>query len=1083
MRLIPSDTKVKIEIFKGISIWDLLVGLVTGLLLVFVLVSDFPFRILFAAIIVVLGGFLLARIVEGEATYTHIMKVLRYLVLPKRFERIYTDDMLYEKSIGVLKDEFLGSYGLIGEQEGSDEDELKKGVKLMDRIRGLKLFSPGFMDDIIAFTHVSDGLIDYAGEYCGGVIEISPIEYRFMSDRDRNACIEEGVGSVLRSVTDGYAANIIKLDRPVRFDDHLESEYDKLDALRMSYEKAMIDEDEFMARTEIEYDRIDYLRDICYNEKIIMPSYYIALFDNDADRLSQKLADAVDKLAEHGLTAGRLDTTELLIFLKYTSALDFEERDVEEMDPEDLDMWAMPESVTVTPHYVMVSGKKTVNFRISGFASAVDNAWMSEVMELSGTRVVMKCRPVEREKAVHDVDRSLGELRAKLNSTGMSDSRQIETEASVESLSSLLTLLQEENETLLEVNIYVTVYDDPDYENFFETIVGAYRERGMELDRMDYRQIDAFVGGQVSACDPLDKKSRAIPSNTIAAAFPWIHARVSDVGGIHLGDREKVPVFVDFFRRDAERVNSNMVIVGKSGSGKSYATKTLLANLASEDSKIFILDPENEYGTLAKNLHGRVINAGTGADGRINPFHIMTVLEDDDEGAGTGNSYAAHMQFLEEFYRQILPDCEPDALEYLSTLTERAYAQKNIYSSTDFSRLSPEDYPTFDDVYDQVLFEFETTSNEYLKSSLRTLINYVSKFAEGGRNAEIWNGPSTITTDFNFTVFNFQSMLAGRNSTISNAQMLLILKYLDNEIIKNRDYNTRYNLHRKVIVVIDEAHVFIDSKYPVALDFMYQMAKRIRKYNGMQIVITQNIKDFVGNPEVAAKSAAIINACQYSMIFPLAPNDIADLCTLYEKAGGINEKEQEEILNAPRGRAFMILSSTSRSEVDIDAGEDVAEMFEKDDFVSGYFVGRVGAELWKRYLGDSKKQHFATKSEEELLDIMESEENKKEADTISFSNISFSIESEDGAAIEDDIIIDGKKLSFSKEDDSSSEITFTIGDGDDKEDKNDQKPPLSEAVTDGERIMAMLMGQENYNAMIASIRERIIREVKEDMNK
>ena len=140
-------------------------------------------------------------------------------------------------------------------------------------------------------------------------------------------------------------------------------------------------------------------------------------------------------------------------------------------------------------------------------------------------------------------------------------------------------------------------------------------------------------------------------------------------------------------------------------------------------------------------------------------------------------------------------------------------------------------------------------------------MNYVAKFSTGGRNASIWNGPSTLSTAENFIVFNFQTLLANRNNTVANAQMLLVLKYLDNEIIKNREYNIKYGADRKIIVVIDEAHVFIDEKYPIALDFMFQLAKRIRKYSGMQIIITQNVRDFVGTEEIARKSTAIINAC------------------------------------------------------------------------------------------------------------------------------------------------------------------------------------------------------------------------------
>ena len=130
-----------------------------------------------------------------------------------------------------------------------------------------------------------------------------------------------------------------------------------------------------------------------------------------------------------------------------------------------------------------------------------------------------------------------------------------------------------------------------------------------------------------------------------------------------------------------------------------------------------------------------------------------------------------------------------------------------------------------------------------------------------------------------------------------------------------------------VKVVIDEAHVFIDEKYPIALDFMFQLAKRIRKYNGMQIIITQNIKDFVGTEEIARKSTAIINACQYSFIFALAPNDMHDLCKLYEKAGEINESEQEKIINNGRGQAFVVTSPTSRTSIEIVAAPEVEELF------------------------------------------------------------------------------------------------------------------------------------------------------------
>jgi hypothetical protein len=210
---------------------------------------------------------------------------------------------------------------------------------------------------------------------------------------------------------------------------------------------------------------------------------------------------------------------------------------------------------------------------------------------------------------------------------------------------------------------------------------------------------------------------------------------------------------------------------------------------------------------------------------------------------------------------------------------------------------------------------------------LKIIVNYLSKFKTGGRNSALWNGASSFSTDENFVAFDFQKLLANKNNAVANAQLLLVLKWLENEVIRNRDYNLKNGTNRKIAVVIDEAHLFIDEKYPVALDFMYSLAKRIRKYDGMQIVVTQNVKDFAGTPETARKSMAIINVSQYSLIFSLSPNDMSDLCNLYEKAGQINEAEQSSIVYNPRGCAFLISSPASRTNIRVMATPYVESLF------------------------------------------------------------------------------------------------------------------------------------------------------------
>nr|MCR4686970.1 DUF87 domain-containing protein [Lachnospiraceae bacterium] len=830
------------------------------------------------------------------------------------------------------------------------------------------------ISEIIPFTGIKDDFIEYGGKYYGAAIEIDPVEFRFFSKYRRDYSIENCLGRILRGLQGDYGANIVKLERPIVYDEYLDAEYDKLDRLRESYESGLFTEDELKARVEIQYDRINEIRELCNENKVIEPFYYLVLFESDKRRLSVIVRNALQFLEQGELKVRRLDNRGLALFLKYSNGMDFDENQVDKINEEDWAKWAMPESVRFTVRRAIVNNIVTHNFRNLNYPTEVGDAWLAGVMSYPATKVVVKVTPMDNNKAIRSIDRSLSELRGQYMATS-TDSKVLELQEHIETLSELLVTLQQENENLMSVNVYVTGYDslttkeDPLLGEHFHSdlpvvtdmkkaVRRSWNEAGMRLSGMDFMQLQSFVGGQISAYDPFLKEARGIPTNTIAAMYPWIYAHISDKGGIKLGSADGVPVFIDFFRRDSERVNSNMVIVGKSGSGKSYATKSLLTNLASEDSKIFILDPENEYSELAHTLHGKVINVGNAKYGRLNPFHIITALDDDEAGSGgPSGSFATHLQFLEEFFKQILPDINKEALEYLNSLVERVYLNFGITAETDLSKLKSTDYPIFDDLYDVVLSEFERTNNEYLRNLLRTLVNYISKFSTGGRNANIWNGPSTITTDENFSVFNFQSMLANRNTTIANAQMLLVLKYIDNEIIKNRDYNLKYNLQRKVVVVIDEAHVFIDTKFPVALDFMFQLAKRIRKYNGMQIVITQNIKDFVGTEEIARKSTAIINACQYSFVFSLAPNDMEDLCKLYEKAGGINEREQEDIVSARRGQVFTIMSPTSRSSFMIDVPESFVDMFENKDFISNYFTGEKGEGYWEDFVAESRDIH------------------------------------------------------------------------------------------------------------------------------
>ena len=881
MRVIPKTAKVKVKFFKNISVADILIALLGIVLAVVICLSNIGIARFFIAAIVVLVVASLYVPYDGQRFYLFFRTFVRFLFSGKRY---------------VKQD--------------------------MESASNIKSF--------VAFKNVKDGYIEF-GDYYGGVLEIGSREFRLLTGFRQDQIINNYFGKVIREISGKTRASLIKIDRKIRFDDFIAAEEEKRDDLKKTFDAGELTEQELFVRERVIQDRIAVYNNLnaSGDDKIMVPGFYLVVYDAQKSVIDEILTNAVETFAEAGMTTHILDTKELCVFLKYNFTDKFNEEDIDVMDEREYMDWILPDEITFSSRSTKIDGEESFCFTIRNYPLAVGNAWGFQLFNTEDTKIVMNLEPFEKEKAVKMIDRSLQELLSQSDQSFRASSI-IDRTTHINTLVQLLALLKNDNENLYKVNIHIQLYNrsKDSKKNLKKRLLRVLSEQGFELSDDFCNQSRALISMNPSQNDVMEEFQRSIHSNSIAAVFPFVLSSIMEKGGVTIGQSKGFPVIVDFFARNDERVNSNMVIMGKSGSGKSYSTKTLLTHLATENCKIFILDPENEYDIIASNLGGKLIDVGTASHGRLNPFHVITTLEADEDTEGASSAFSVHLQFLEQFYREILPGIDAHALEMLNNMTVELYRRKGITEDSDFSVLTAEDYPIFDDLYAYILEELEKATVAYDVENLRVLKNFISKFASGGRNSKLWNGPSTLSVKENFAVFNFQSLLANKNGVIANAQMLLVLKWLDNEIIKNRDFNLKYNTNRKIVVAIDEAHVFIDPKYPIALDFMYQLAKRIRKYNGMQIIITQNIKDFVGSQDIIRKSTAIINACQYSFIFALAPNDMDDLCTLYSKAGNINKAEQDQIINNPRGSAFIITGPQSRTSIDIIASQRVASLFQ-----------------------------------------------------------------------------------------------------------------------------------------------------------
>jgi len=789
-----------------------------------------------------------------------------------------------------------------------------------------KITGGGFksMGDLVPYTGIKEGkFIDY-GEYSAMVLEIKPIEFSLLDVAKQDAVINT-FANAIRRLAPSQTASIIRLERGMVLDKYIQYEVEKYEETLKSVVNGTMSEEEINAREVIFTERGLLLEHMNEDERIFKGCFFFVVYDADKEKLVNTATGIQRTLAGSGtpIDSYILEGKDLAIFLRANYNKDFDERVVRNMTEEKEMNWITPNKVTFNAKSATINGLKRTGIMIKDYPLEVYNAWAYPIFNMPGTRTVLNFHQIPKSMAEKIIDKAILEMKSQMFQSHKT-SHQMERNTQLDTITSLLMQIKQGNEQVIDVTIHLT----PDYD-LKKEVRAKLTEEGFKHSDMFGRQIDSFIAANVSRYDPLEAYARGMPTSTVAAAFPFISDMLQDERGICLGFNS-YPVFVDFFKRDNVRVNSNMMIIGKSGSGKSFATKSLIAHLAADNTKIYVCDPEKEYTALAAKLHGNSIDVGNAGKGRFNPFHIYpAMLDDSDEGEEEfDDTYEGHLRFLESFFKIVMEGIRSDALEVLNGLVAAMYKMHGIDRYTDFAALTPEQFPTFQHLFDLCKRYHEAAKDDFSKINYRTLVTYLEKFSEGGRYSGLWNGPTSIKTHENFFVFNFLTLLANKNTTVANAQMLLVFKYLDGEIIKNREYNRITKSKRRIIIVVDEAHVFIDEQKPIALDFMFNMAKRIRKYDGMQVIITQNVKDFVGSPIIAKKSAAIINASQYSMIFSLAPNDMTDLVTLYKNAGEINKTEQEQIVGNPRGQCFFISGPMNRTLMSIETSDAIREMFD-----------------------------------------------------------------------------------------------------------------------------------------------------------
>ena len=391
-----------------------------------------------------------------------------------------------------------------------------------------------------------------------------------------------------------------------------------------------------------------------------------------------------------------------------------------------------------------------------------------------------------------------------------------------------------------------------------------------------------------------------IPTPTIAAMYPFIFDSIKDPGlstllGVDLSGG--VILFNQFLyqvKKEHNRNNANLIILGTSGSGKSTAAKLMIRTHIRNNCQIVIIDPEGEFEEMAKLYDGDFIDLGKGGEyGMINPLEVVLDADEDDIKEGLGYTVLTRtLQTIKAFLKYYDPDIEEDVLTMFSEVVQDTYRRFGMNFDTDFSKFKSSDYPTFRDVYatikGRILSMPEQSHEKDILEKLEIKIRPITKELK-----YYFDGHTTISSNSQFIVFNIRELM-NADTNIRNALFFNILKYAWG-LTLDKSINT--------VLTVDEAHFLLGGN-TLGADFLAQIQRRARKYNTGTIIITQQPSDFC-DYKVITQGKAIFDNASYYLIMGLKKQAVDDLSKLID----LNENEKESIKRCNQGEALFVCGS------------------------------------------------------------------------------------------------------------------------------------------------------------------------------
>lgn len=542
----------------------------------------------------------------------------------------------------------------------------------------------------------------------------------------------------------------------------------------------------------------------------------------------------------------------------------------EQIITQDIEQILAPSAVQVTPNYLQIGEKYLRTLFMGTYPRFLNAGWFSPIINLDRVLdISIFVVPQDTSDVLKQLRIQLAKLEAQImEESAAGNVRNPVLETAIGDIEALRDKLQQGTERFFQVGIYVTLYANSlkDLNENEEKIKGILESQLVVPKQSTFRMLEGFMTTSPLNDDRLQINT-SLNTEPLASTFPFISSDLTSNEGILYGINTTNNSLVLFDRFSLE--NANAVVFAKSGAGKSYTIKLEILRQLITGTQVIVIDPEDEYKYLSDTVGGTTVKISINSDQHINPFDLPPPRE----GETPSDVFNSHVLDVAGLIKLLMGgELSPEEDALLDQAIVQTYAVKDITPDVDFSDLPP---PVLSDL--QNIMEGMDGADR--------MATRMRKFTDGTFSGFL-NRTTNVPLDNQLTVFSIRDM----EDELRPIAMYLVLNHVWTQI--RRDL-------RKRMLVVDEAWWVM--KFPVGAEFLFNIAKRGRKYYTGMTTISQDVNDFMGSPQ----GKAIVTNSSMQILMKQSPASI----DIIQQTFNLTDSEKYYLLEARVGYGLFFLGT------------------------------------------------------------------------------------------------------------------------------------------------------------------------------